>query len=221
MIASAVICGSITFTTVQQFELDLIEQSYYSVAANALKSAQGIALRKIKGAAVMASMVAYSFPNASMWPYVAQPGFTETGLLLTETDQTTFALAVMVRPEQAMVFESFAAGVYQEQNYPNETGVADFGFGIWTNSNDPSVQGKVHSTSGTTTWGGRNSFLLPVLQHTNITAKVLMYDLYSVPAPGHQIDDVLDCSMVAIRDRRLSPASLPKACCCAPCATTT
>lgn len=194
MIASAIICGSITFTTVQQFELDLTEQSYYSVAASALKAAKGIALRKVKGAAVMASMVAYRFPDASMWPNVALPGFTETGLLLTETEQTTFALAVMVRPEQAADFEAFAAGVYEEQNYPNETGVGDFGFGIWRSSEDPSVQGKFHDLSGNTTWGGRNSLLLPIFQHTNVTAKALMYDLYSVSQPGRQIDDVLDCT---------------------------
>ena len=194
MIASAVICGSITFTTVQQFELDLTEQSYYSIAASALKGAQGIALRKIKGAAVMASMVSYRFPDASMWPNVALPGLTETGLLLTETEQTTFALSVIVLPEQAADFESFAAGVYQEQNYPNDTGFGDFGFGIWSSSEQSSAQGKVHDTSGNTTWGGRNSILLPLFQHTNRTAKSLMYNLYSAESPGSQIDDVIDCS---------------------------
>jgi signal transduction histidine kinase len=194
MIASAVICGSITFTTVQNFEQDLTEQSYYSVAASALKTAQGIALRKIKGAKVMASMVSYRFPDASMWPNVAQPGFTETGLLLTETAQTTFALCVVVRPEEVEDFETFAAGVYQEQNYPNDTGIGDFGFGIWSTSDDPSFEGKIHSTSGNTSWGGRNSILLPLFQHTNRTAKVLMSNLYASESTGRQIDDAFDCS---------------------------
>lgn len=65
MIASAAICGSITFTTVQKFELDLTEQSYYSVASSALKSAQVYANRKVQGAAVMASIVVSFFRRLS------------------------------------------------------------------------------------------------------------------------------------------------------------
>jgi hypothetical protein len=49
MIAAAVICGSVVFTRVQQLELELAEQSFYSVAASAIKGAQAITRRKIQG----------------------------------------------------------------------------------------------------------------------------------------------------------------------------
>lgn len=129
-----------------------------------------------------------------MWPSVALAGFTETGLLLTEETQSTFGLGVIVQPDEVAEFEAFAAQVFQEQNYPNDTGVGDFGFGIWKNNEDPTIPGKVHDTSGNTTWGGNHSFLVPMFQHTNKTAKVIMSNLYAGQQTGEQVDDLWDCT---------------------------
>lgn len=129
-----------------------------------------------------------------MWPSVALAGFTETGLMLTEETQSTFGLGVIVQPDEVAEFEAFAAQVFQEQNYPNDTGVGDFGFGIWKNNEDPTIPGKVHDTSGNTTWGGNHSFLVPMFQHTNKTAKVIMSNLYAGQQTGEQVDDLWDCT---------------------------
>ena len=129
-----------------------------------------------------------------MWPSIALAGFTETGLLLTEETQSTFGLGVIVQPDEVAEFEAFAAQVFQEQNYPNDTGVGDFGFGIWKNNEDPTIPGKVHDTSGNTTWGGNHSFLVPMFQHTNKTAKVIMSNLYAGQQTGEQVDDLWDCT---------------------------
>jgi signal transduction histidine kinase len=195
MIAAAVICGSIVFTRVHQLELDLAEQSFYSVAASAIKGAQAITRRKIQGGYIMATTISYGFPNASAWPFAALPGYTDISATINGLSSSPISFAVIIRPDQATEFETFASKVYREQHYPEGAGASEFGFGVWKidAASSPYSDKRVHDISGNTSYGGKRSIIVPVLLHTNITARSLLYNSYSENITGPAQDSLIDC----------------------------
>jgi signal transduction histidine kinase len=183
--------------------------SRFFVAVKALKGAQAIARRKIESIEIIASMMSFRFPNASQWPFVALEGFTETGLKLSALTSSPIAVGMIVIPEQVSEFETFAASVYKDQDYPDEAGRSDFGFGIWATDVVSSTyeDGRIHDTSGNTTFGRKRSILVPTLLGTNRTLSILMYNSYSDELRGRLIDEILDCSDAVETSGGSSPPS--------------
>jgi signal transduction histidine kinase len=199
MIVAAAICGSISFVTIQNLELDLAEQTYYSIATSALKGSNAATRRKIQACQLLASIISYRFPNASQWPFVALPGFYEASKLLLELSTSPIFLNVRISPQEVNDFEFFASQVYQEQGFPDNAGVSDFGFGVWRHSQtSPYADGRVHDTTGNTTFDSKySSSLWPSLLSTDSTSSNLLFNAHSEESRGSAIDNINFCSLTA------------------------
>jgi signal transduction histidine kinase len=198
MVAAAVICGSVAFKQVEQLELDLAEQTYYSVAASAIKGAQSITQRKIQSTEIMAATISYHFPNASSYPFVALPGYSEISSKVTEVSTSLLGYSVIVTPEQVPKFERFAAATYLELGYPQGAGMSDFGFGIWRNASASVYNDhRDHDSKSGIEYGGEYSILVPILLVSNTSAANLMYNSYSGNITRSSTDAIINCSIAA------------------------
>jgi signal transduction histidine kinase len=215
MLVAAAICGSISYVTINQLQTDLAEQTYFSVAASALKGSKAATRRKIQACQLLASIISYRFPNASQWPFVALPGFTEASKLMLELSASPISMVSRVPPEQASDFEAFAFELYREQGYPDYAGVSDFGFGIWRSSQTSSyADGRIHDTSGNITYKSELPPDLWVnLLSTNMTSRILLYNIRSEETSGLAVDNVTSCSLkvaeAALNDTAGANNSLP------------
>ena len=199
MVAAAVICGSIAFRQVQHLKLELAEQTYYSIATSVIKGAHATTQRKIQSTKIMASTMSYQFPDASSYPLVALPGYSEISSKVTDVSNTLIGYAVIITPDQVSEFERFAAVTYLEQGYPQGAGMSDFGFGIWRNDFDSSLYNdrKVHDSSPGVEYGGKYPILVPIFLTSNFTTTKLMYNAYSGNLARSSIDAAIDCSYAA------------------------
>jgi signal transduction histidine kinase len=158
-------------------------------------------VRRIElGNEIMATMISFQFPNASVYPFVALSGFTEISAKVKELSTSFIGFSLIVNPDQGSEFESFAETVYQEQDYPQGAGASDFGFGIWRHDPvaSPYDDHRVHDTSGNTTYGGKYPILVPLLQHSDTSSRSLMYNIYSENITGPAVDSVIDCSLTEL-----------------------
>ena len=199
MVAAAVICGSVAFEQVQQLELDLAEQTYYSVAASAIKGVQSITQRKIQSTEIMAATISYHFPDASSYPFAALPGYSEISSIVTDVTASLLGYMVIITPDQVPEFESFAAATYLEQGYPQGAGVSDFGFGIWRNEtgSSPYDDHRAHDSDSGLEYGGKYPILVPILLISNTSAVYLMHNAYSENFSRSSYDATIDCSFAA------------------------
>lgn len=204
LLAAAAACGAISYKMVRNLEETVAVNTYESVVASALENAKDITKRKFKGSQVTASIFRHTFPNASMWPFIALGGYKYIANEIAEQSSTlTQAMNPIVREEDAAEFEQFAYRVFREQGYPESAGVSDFGFGIF----GINETGRYHRTVADTPWeGSKHRIFAPVFQHNNENATSILFDVYGKEIQGRIIDSQLDCAQQAKTD------SVPPSC---------
>ena len=211
LIVAAVVCGYVSYTVIHGLEDDAAIQTYESVAISALIGAQAITARKVQGGHVMASILSYAFPSADQWPFIYLQGYSETSTEIAKlAASTSLALIMLVRPQQATEFETFAQDTYNDNGYADTAGRSEFGFGIYalnkdiTSHQDLPVStnysdGRYPDTSG--------EILAPIFLHNIKNAKSLMFNVYSEAFRAKVLDSMIDCA----EDAKI--AGIPKPSC--------
>lgn len=196
LVAATAVCSATVFLIIRKLEVDLGEQTFKSVATSALKGAQAISQRKVTVLRSMATAHAHIFPNASQWPFVAMPGFSEVvGLLANISSSVTAGVQVILKPDQVPDFEVFAAQTFEDLDYPESAGVSDFGFGVY--AQDPSTNypdGKIHDSDRNDSIPPKNDIVVPIFQFSDKYSKTILYNAYSESMRQDAIDSMLDCA---------------------------
>ena len=66
-----------------------------------------------------------------------------------QTESNTQATMVFIDPSEVDAYEDHLKNVYQIEGRPEETGISDFGFGIWKpDLNMTFEDGRLHDTTG-------------------------------------------------------------------------
>ena len=185
------------YRVVRNLERNVGKQTYESIAVSALEGAKAITVRKFQGKNVMASMLSYTFPDPSQWPFVALPGYIETaGHVAQLSSSTAQGLVMIVPPENATAFEDFALQTYNDRGYPETAGRSEFGFGIWArDKNSNYTDGRVRDVNGTASTYDSKYNTLAVIFEINIpNAKSRMFNVHSDVFRGPAIESILDCA---------------------------
>jgi hypothetical protein len=196
LILAAAACAAVTYIVISNLEKEVGEQTYESIALSALQGAKAITLRKVQGSEVMATVLSYALPDATVWPLIQVHGYIDiAGKVAKLSSSTSQALIVIVDPSQATEFQNHTEQVYIQQERPKGAGASHFGFGIWTNYKVNSLHpdGRVSDTTGQTIWGGERTMLAPLMMHNQPNASSLMYNTYSDPNRGIPIDSMIKC----------------------------
>ncbi|CAB9529218.1 Sensor protein kinase WalK (Fragment) [Seminavis robusta] len=189
------ICSLVSYLIIRDLEYEVGHQTYESVAASALKAAREITLRKYQAAKVMESVLSFAFPDAEMWPYVGLNGYFHTSREVAALASTgSMGMSVFVQPPEAAAFESFIQEHFDQQGYPPDAGLSDFGFGIYTRDPDsPFADGRVPSRTGNDTSDGGSPYtiLAPIMDHSMWNTNALMYDVHSTDTA---VDALFECT---------------------------
>jgi len=131
LIAIAVVCGFVTHSIVATLEKEKGEQYYESTAETALSGALSISRRRHDANEAVASMMAYAFPDAEQWPFVALAGYGDTVSRIAQLHNTKWhSFLPIVYPEDIPSFNEFAQNVYSDIGY-GDFGFNSEGFGVW------------------------------------------------------------------------------------------
>jgi len=195
LIIAAAVCGLVSFKIITSLEEKIGEETYYSIATSALVGAQDLTLRRIRGLEVTATILSYAYPNESQWPNVALNGYQHIAKKVADlSDSKIMGLISLVAPDEVEEFEQHAMQIFEDQNYPDDAGYQDFGFGIWKRSIDsPNEDGKLHDTTGETTFPSDYQILAPILEHNRIGTPALMYNVHSEEFRGKALDSMMKC----------------------------
>jgi hypothetical protein len=172
---------------------EMASHSLHSIATSALASAKAITRRKLQAGSVMEFMLSTTFPNAHDWPMIDLNGYhlvsnSVASIASSENTYMEIGLLVLVEPgEEAYAFEEYAQQYYRSQNYPDDAGVKDIGFGIKFRGPDGY---EFDRTGNCTTYGSDNVVLTPVLDHSTWNSGMLMYNPH---VSSTAIDGVLEC----------------------------
>jgi signal transduction histidine kinase/CheY-like chemotaxis protein len=199
LVIAAAICGLVSYFVVDDLEQNVGFQTYESIAVSALEGATAIASRKLQGNDAMASVWSYAFPDAEQWPMVFLDGYPEIGSKVAKLSSSmSVGVIPLVKPEESAAFEEHAARSFKDHDFPEGAGMSEFGFGIWaTDTNSNYSDGRVHDTTGATSYESGYNFLAPVFQHNVPNASSVMYNVHSNEFRGRAIDSILDCAAEA------------------------
>ncbi|KAL3919986.1 MAG: hypothetical protein SGILL_003481 [Bacillariaceae sp.] len=190
LIVVAVILAMLTYYYLDEGEQHLIESQYSSMTERALDLTRSLATNKLQhGTMVMAQVAAYSFPDASSWPYVWIDGYWDiVGNVLPTSCYTGIHLAPIVQPDQSEEFETFAYGKFAETFGENTTmgAYSHFGKGIWDN--------RYHDTTGVSIHGSPYELLVPKLQHALVDSLYVMMNVHGFRRQGEALDAVINCT---------------------------
>ena len=153
LMAAAGICAGLAYRELRDSEQEIAIQTYSSIANSALFGAVDITSRKLQGSTVMSTMLSYSIPDASTWPFIEINGYIPIAQSVADlSDSNTQSLMAFVQPGQLPDFEQHIQGVYEREGRPEGAGVSDFGFGVWKpdNENDPPMyeDGRIQDKTG-------------------------------------------------------------------------
>jgi len=188
--------GYLANRLLSEAETELAETQFDSIAVRALLSARDIAERKTEGSVTMATIMAFHFPNADAWPFVAlENGYEEISTDLIETsDGREMGMAPFVAPAQLSEFETFAYDYY-ESKFSNETAVSSFGKGVFgINPALGTSDNRYHETDGNTSYDSPNKLFAPILHHNAGDHPALMLNLHFQETRGVAIDEMIDCA---------------------------
>lgn len=195
---AAALSAGVAYVVIARLERTLGEKTYESVAVSATEGAKTIAHRKLEGGTVMAMIMSFAFPDAASWPFVSLNGYTEINKRLAGMSASgEHGLTHLVDPEKVDVeeYERFMHEMYEDNDFANFTGVNDFGFGIWKKDpNSPYEDGRVHDSTGLTSYGSPNKILTPLVKIAHKKSKNMMFNLHSEAFRGAAIDSMIQCS---------------------------
>eukprot|EP00934_Nitzschia_sp_Nitz4_P001676 Nitzschia sp. Nitz4//scaffold91_size79674//2396//5074//NITZ4_005353-RA/size79674-processed-gene-0.86-mRNA-1//1//CDS//3329560058//1676//frame0 len=207
MLVLAAVFSTLAYKITRNQEDTTAIETYRSVAASALIEARAIVNRRLDGADVLAVGYGSWFPYTENWPYVGlTPFHTIAGKVADVSDSEGHVLSPIVTPEGAAAFEAYAADFYSAMGYSENAGMSDFGFGIFGsnyNYSDPSAVGeeqRFHDVSGNTSWGGKFSIMVPILQGEEDLGDgvLLMRNLYGFRDSGIIMESIIDCGVEAV-----------------------
>jgi hypothetical protein len=197
LVAASAICSSLAYTRLQATEENVGIQTYQSIALSATKGAKSITERKFQGSEVMSTLLSQILPDASNWPFIEVDGYIEIAEKVASlSSSTTQSLMVILDPTDARLWENHTMEVYKTQGRPEGTGYNDFGFGIWkldSAENKTYEDGRLHDTTGGSTWGGKRDIMAVLMMHNNPGASSHMFNLYARENRGIHIDSISDC----------------------------
>jgi hypothetical protein len=144
LLITAAIVGTVNYTTLTSNEREFAVSQYNSISVQALNIMVGSFSRMNKGTLVLAKTYRYYFPNETMWPNVAMPGFYDVANDLGDVsslDNIVFSPVFM--PEQRDSLNQFMWEYWlNEPAIEGGPGFPGIVLGVWsTNSSfDPVTQ---------------------------------------------------------------------------------
>lgn len=199
-VATAFGYGSYRLTSDSQAEL--AAERFESISERALSTAQLVLEEKKQVTDGIALMVAVTNPDASVWPFVYMAGFEEIATSLKIVTEGSISFCPIVEPggEEQQAFEDFAYNLfYNVQGYPQDTGVSDFGRGVFSFGNNEFGNAtwpdhRFHITSGWTYHGSPREILVPFIQSDFGPHPSLMLNVNFEHNRAAVIDDIMTCS---------------------------
>lgn len=217
LLTATAVCSATVFSVIRRLQVDLGEQNFLSVANSALKGAQAISRRKVIALQSLAETHAHTFPNASQWPFVAMPGYSEAARLLANiSSSVTIGTQVILRPDQVSDFEDFAAQTYRNRGYSESAGMSEFGFGMFRNDpqNSNTSDGRIHDVYRNDALPTKHNVSVPIFQCSDKNSKILLFNAYSEKFRRNAIDSMLDCaSSSSSSQQNLSRSAEPPSSC--------
>lgn len=197
LLAAVAICSSLAYTQLQSTEENVGIQTYQSIALSATSGAVAITERKFQGSEVMSTLLGELFPNAADWPFVSIDGYIPISQKVASLSSSgTQAFMIIVDPSEAPTFEAHLQQEYKNQGRPDNAGVSDFGFGIWTQDGNETAtypDGRLHDTTGENSWGGTRTKMVVLSMHNSPAASSLLLNLYPLKSRGIHIDSMFEC----------------------------
>lgn len=132
LLAAAIICAAVSYTLLRNSEMTVAVETFNSIAVGALDAARENALQKLNAATVMATMLAWEFPNATDWPLIEMPGYTQIAASVAKLSGTQSQSYAVIAPQDSVeTFETHAKGMMGRAGCPEMAGTSDFGFGVF------------------------------------------------------------------------------------------
>ncbi len=202
LMAAAASMGYVAYRLISDSEHLLASERFESVAKRALSTAQLVIEEKKKATDSLALMMASTNPDAEAWPNVYMEGFEQVSSSLGIVTEGSLSFCPIVIPggEEQASFEAFAYDLFRNiQRFPQETGVSDFGEGIFSFGegefgNETWSDGRFHITSGWTYHYSQQNILVPFLQSDSGPHDVLMLNIHFEHHRAEAIDNVITCS---------------------------
>eukprot|EP00339_Tiarina_fusa_P000573 CAMPEP_0117003880 /NCGR_PEP_ID=MMETSP0472-20121206/5054_1 /TAXON_ID=693140 ORGANISM="Tiarina fusus, Strain LIS" /NCGR_SAMPLE_ID=MMETSP0472 /ASSEMBLY_ACC=CAM_ASM_000603 /LENGTH=969 /DNA_ID=CAMNT_0004704679 /DNA_START=62 /DNA_END=2971 /DNA_ORIENTATION=+ len=201
LLVAVAVCTFFSYGILRESEREVGRQTYESIAASALTGAQAIALRKLQGSQVIATLMSHIQPNKADWPLIEFDGYIPVASAVAELSSSgTQSLMVFVNPDETPVpvFEDHTKMVYEKQGRPEDAGVNDHGFGVWRP--DPLRPDscefddcRVSDHSSETDWGGKYNIQANLMFHNVAGAGSLLFNIYSLRNRGVHIESMFDC----------------------------
>lgn len=190
LLALAIGLGALTHWYLQLSEKWLAQSQYEAIVKAALRDTKGLAQRKLGATKTLASIVAHSLPNASAWPFVTLPGFTEISMnIMSVTSARELALVPFVQKDQIEEFQSFALQYYDSTpGYPADTAQHGYFRGI---SAEDEHGNRFWDVKHNRAFHNNISLWAPILQHSDTSSKAHLLNLFFEKARAEAITELL------------------------------
>mmetsp|Transcript_15709 Transcript_15709/g.26187 ORF Transcript_15709/g.26187 Transcript_15709/m.26187 type:complete len:916 (+) Transcript_15709:167-2914(+) len=141
----------------------------------------------------MSTILSFHCPHAHQWPNcsIGRTYYEAlTDKLIDVSHSRSIASNPIVYPHQQESFENFAYELFDNDDYPPDTGMSSFGRGMFGKSPD----GSRYADDGKTNFSSYELFV-PVFQPADLQNnwRGIMYNMHSEPVRAAAIDAVLDC----------------------------
>lgn len=199
----AAFLGFISYYLLERAERNLWEEQYESMTERAIETIQLVSASRLQyGPRVMAEVAGYTFPDASVWPFVWIDGYWDIVRNVIPTSLGTgMNLAPIVDPAEVNVtdFEDFVYGKFAEvfPDNPDMGARSHFGKGIWVqDASIDTVDNRFHDTTGVSIHGSERVFMAPKIQGEwigVIDSAWVMMNVHGFKNQGKAVDYALDC----------------------------
>lgn len=203
LVMTAIGLGYGTYVLLSTNESETATIRFDSITTRAVATASMVLESKKKATDSLALMVATAHPNASEWPNVYMEGYEQiaTSLRIVTRGSLSFCPIVQSGGVEQTSFEDFYYNVfYNVQGYPNDTGVSDFGRGIFSygtgpHSNQTWPDGRFQSVDGWTYHRqDPTDILVPFVQSDYGLHEALMMNVFFEHNRAAAIMNVIQCT---------------------------
>jgi hypothetical protein len=202
LFVAAAVLGYGAYSLMDSAQTQMASDRFDSISERALSMAQYVVEEKKRATDALALMMGSAHPNASVgWPMVALEGYDQIASSLSIITDGSLSFCPIVEPggEEQRLFEEYAYELFEKEGYPNNTGVSNFGRGIFSfgegeYGNETWDDGRFHITSGWTYHNSSRNILVPFLQSDYGPHPSLMLNVHFEHRRAATIDAIMTCS---------------------------
>ncbi|KAG7369705.1 PAS domain containing protein [Nitzschia inconspicua] len=202
LLVAAAVLGFGAYHIMDSAQTQMASDRFDSISDRALSVAQYVLEEKKRATDALALMMGSAHPNANVgWPMVALEGYEQiaSSLGIVTNGSLSFCPIVIPGAEEQRLFEEFAYDLFEKNGFPPNTGISNFGKGIFSFGtgefgNETWDDGRFHITSGWTYHNSSNNILVPFLQSEYGPHPSLMLNIHFEHNRAAAIDGIIKCS---------------------------